>query len=261
VRILLSVSSGFCKLLKRITSKAFSRRAFASALAQNNAELWSSPMRRCPVCDFIYEDDEKLCAMDGTGLVNHSGPLPFEESALPQSAAPANSHWRASTLIAAGIILAIALFVFFHSVAKRNGLQSNPKAAAQTRNPAQAGTSNPVVAVPVETATPLTTSSPAFNPTPEKSDPRPRSHRTRQPGDIRAVPVETATPFPRPAPSLPIRAKIEAPSDVLQPSSVKPNLPRPSATPHTTNTNQKKESKIGSFLKKAGRALKKPFQN
>jgi len=219
-------------------------------------------MRRCPVCDFIYEDDERLCAMDGTGLVNHTGPLPFEESALPQSAAPANPLWRGLTLIAAGIILAIALFVIFHNVAKRNVLQNNPKAAAQTRNPSQAGTPKPVVAVPVETATPLTTPPPALKPTPAKSDARPRSHRARQPGDIRAVPVETATPFPRP-PSLPIRAKIEVPSDVYGSSPVNPNLPRsrPSATPHATDTDQKKESKIKSFLKKAGRVLKKPFEN
>jgi len=220
-------------------------------------------MRRCPVCDFIYEDDEKLCAMDGTGLVNHTGPLPFEESALPHSAAPANSHWRASTLIAAGIILAIALVIFFHNVAKRNVLQNSPKASAQTRSPSQAGTPKPAVAVPVETATPLTTPLPAFNPTPAKSDARPRSHRARQPGDIRADPVETATPFPRPAPSLPIRAKIEVPSDVLKSSPVNPNLPRsrPSVTPQVTDTSQKKESKIRSFLKKAGRVLKKPFEN
>ena len=221
-------------------------------------------MRRCPVCDFFYEDDERLCAMDGTGLVIHNGPLPFEESALPQSAAPANSYGRALTLIAGGIILAIALFAYFHNTARRNLLQSNSKAAAQTYNPSQAGHPNPVVAVPVETATPFMTPSPDLDPTPAKSDARPRSHRARQPGDIRAVPVETATPLPRPAPSLPTRAKIEVPSDVFPSSPVKPNLPRsgsrPSATPHTTDTNQKKESKITSFLKKAGRVLKKPFQ-
>lgn len=219
-------------------------------------------MRRCPVCDFIYEDDERLCAMDGTGLVNHTGPLPFEESALQQSATPANSHWRGSTLIAAGIILAIALFVFFHSVARRNVLQNNPKAAAQTRNPSQAATPNPVVAVPVETATPITTPSPAFNPTPGKIDGRPRSHRARQrnDNDVFGAAVETATPLPKPAPSLPIRAKIEVPSDVFLSSPVKPNLPRSSPTPQATNTNQKKESKVRSFLKKAGRLLKKPFE-
>jgi hypothetical protein len=216
-------------------------------------------MRRCPVCDFIYEDDEKLCAMDGTGLVNHTGPLPFEESALPQAAAPRNSHWRGSTLIAAAIILAIALFFYFHKAARRNVLQSNPQAAAQTRKPSEASHPNPV-AVPVETATPFVTPSPDLNPTPAKIDARPRSHRARQAGDIRAVPVETATPFPRPAPSLPVRANIEAPSVVFRSSPVKPNQPRSSPTPHTTDTNQKKESKVRSFLKKAGRLLKKPFE-
>src|SRR2546425_13249632 len=108
-------------------------------------------MRRCPVCDFIYEDDERLCAMDGAGLVNHSGPLPFEESALRQSAAPTNSHGRSLTLIAVGIILAIALFLYFHNVAKRNALQSNPQGAAKTYNPSQPGSQNPVVV-----ATPFT---------------------------------------------------------------------------------------------------------
>ena len=220
-------------------------------------------MRLCPVCDFIYEDDEKLCAMDGTGLVNHSGPLPFEESALPQAAAPRNSHGSGLTLIAAGVILAIALFFYFHNAARRNVLQGDPKAAAQTHNPSQAGHPNPVPVIPVETATPFITPSPAFNPTPAKSDARPRSHRARQRNDndvFAAVPAETATP----APSLPTRPKIEVPSDVLLSSRVKPTLPRsesrPSATPHATDTNQQKESKITSFLKKAGRLLKKPFQ-
>lgn len=219
-------------------------------------------MRRCPVCDFIYEDDEKLCAMDGTGLVTHIGPLPFEEIVVPQSTAPANSRGSGLTLIAASALLAIALFVYFQSAARRNGLQSNPRAATQTNNPSQAVRPNPVVVIPVETATPFITTSPAFNPTPTKSDARPRSHRARLGGNdpFRAVPVETATPLPKPVPSLPTRANIAVPSDVFLSSPVKPSLPRSSPTPHATDTNQKNESKIKSFLKKAGRVLKKPFQ-
>lgn len=219
-------------------------------------------MRPCPACDFIYEDDEKLCAMDGTGLVTHIGPLPFEEIVAPQSTAPANSRGSGLTLIAASALLAIALFVYFHSAARRNGLQSNPRAATQTNNPSQVVRPNPVVVIPVETATPFITPSSAFNPTPTKSDARPRSHRARRPGDndpFRAVPVETATPLPKPTPSLPTRANIA--SDVFLSSPVKPTLPRSSPTPHVTDTNQKKDSKIKSFLKKAGRVLKKPFQH
>ena len=225
-------------------------------------------MTRCPTCDFIYEDDERLCAMDGTGLVNVSGPLPFEESALQQSAARTNSHGHSLTLIAAGIVVAIALVLYFHNVAKRNALQSNPDGAAKTYNPSQPDGQNPAVVIPVETATPFFTPSPAFNPTPPKTDAPRKTYGARQPGDIRAVPVETETPLPSPVPSLPTRAKIDVLSDKSVSWPVKPNPPpsesRPSPTAQKevkpTDTNQKNESKITSFFKKAGRVLKKPFK-
>ena len=230
-------------------------------------------MRRCPACDFIYEDDERLCAMDGTGLVNLSGPLPFEESALRQSAARTNSHGHSLTLIAAGIVVAIALVLYFNNVAKRNALQSNPHGAATTYNPSPPDGQNPVVVIPVETATPFSTPSPAFNPTPPNTDGPPKTHRAHQLDDkdpFRAGPVETESPLPRPLPSFtPTRAKIDAPPDKSVSSPVKPNLPPPesrlSATPpkevKPTDTNQKNESKITSFFKTAGRVLKKPFKH
>jgi hypothetical protein len=210
--------------------------------------------------------------MDGTGLVNVSGPLPFEESALQQSAARTNSHGHSLTLIAAGIVVVVALVLYFHNVAKRNALQSNPHGAAKTYNPSQPDGQNPVVVIPVETPTPFCTPSPAFNPTPPKTDAPRKTYRAGQLDDhdpFRAGPVETESPLPRPLPSLtPTRAKIDAPDESVS-SPVKPNLPpsesRPSATPpkevKPTDTNQKKESKITSFFKKAGRVLKKPFKH
>ena len=230
-------------------------------------------MRRCPACDFIYEDDERLCAMDGAGLVNFSGPLPFEESALQQTAGPTNSPGHSLTLIAAGIVVAIALVLYFHNVAKRNALQSNPHGAATTYNPSPPDGQNPVVVIPVETATPFSTPSPAFNPTPPKTDAARKTYRAHQFDDhdpFRAGPVETESPLPRPLPSFtPTRAKIDAPPDKSVSSPVKPNLPpsesRLSATPQKevkpTDPNQKNESKITSFFKTAGRVLKKPFKH
>ncbi len=230
-------------------------------------------MRRCPVCDFIYEDEEKLCAMDGTSLVNHSGPLAWEESALPHSPQlppPTNSHGRGLTLIASGVILAIALFLYFHNVSRRNTLQSNP-GAAKTYNPSPPADQNPVVVIPVEAASPFITPSPALNSTPAKTDAPRKSYRFREPDDndpFRAV--ETTTPLPKPLPSFtPARAKVDVPPDKSVTSPVKPNLPLsasvPSATPKQdvkpTDNNQKNESKITSFLKKAGRVLKKPFKH
>lgn len=229
-------------------------------------------MRRCPECDFIYEDDDKLCAMDGTGLVNRSGPLAFEESALPQLPPPANSHGRGITLFASGVILAIALFLYFHSISRRNMLQSN-SGAAKTYNSSQPTDRNPVVVVPVNTGSPVLTPSPDFSSTPAKTDAPRKSYRARQLDDhdpLKTVPVETATPLPRPLPSFaPARAKVDVPSDKSVSSPLKPTPPLPASIPSATpkkevkptDNNQKNESKITSFLKKAGRALKKPFKH
>src|SRR5712671_758625 len=230
-------------------------------------------MRRCPVCDFIYEDDDKLCAMDGTSLVNHSGPLAWEESALPQSSQsppPTNSHGRGLTLIASGVILAIALFLYFHNVSRRNILQSNP-GAAKTYNPSPPADRNPAAVIPVEAASPFITPSQALNSTPAKTDAPRKSYRVRERDDhdpFRAV--ETGTPLPKPLPSFtPARAKVDVPPDKAVTSPVKPSLPLsasvPSAKPKQdvkpTDNNQKNESKITSFFKKAGRVLKKPFKH
>jgi hypothetical protein len=230
-------------------------------------------MRRCPVCDFIYEDDDKLCAMDGTGLVNHSGPLAFEESALPQLPQlppPANSHGRGLTLIASGVILALALLLYFHSVSRRN-IQSDP-GAAKTYNSSSPADRNPAAVIPVEAKTPIVTPSPTLNSTPEKTDAPRKSYRARQLDDhdpFRAVPVESATPLPRPLPSFtPARAKVDVPSDKSVSSPLKPTPPLPASVPSVTpknvkptDNNQKNESKITSFFKKAGRVLKKPFKH
>lgn len=32
-------------------------------------------MKRCPLCDFIYEDDQSVCDMDGIELVHDNGAL------------------------------------------------------------------------------------------------------------------------------------------------------------------------------------------
>ncbi len=44
-------------------------------------------MKRCPLCDFIYEDDQRLCDMDGIELVHDRGAL-----------VPANAAARGSAL-------------------------------------------------------------------------------------------------------------------------------------------------------------------
>ena len=105
-------------------------------------------MKLCPQCEFIYEDDQSLCDMDGRELVCGPGPLAFEESTsftsaqLQPSAAAAlvlrprpaailapglpsglPSRWqsRSYTVAAvAGLLLAMLLFVFYYARTHRS---------------------------------------------------------------------------------------------------------------------------------------------
>jgi hypothetical protein len=91
-------------------------------------------MKLCPQCEFIYEDDQSFCDMDGKELVFGSGALAFAEDTTPegselhdQAAAAASltanlppppTGWQSrSTAIAAivGIILAALLFGVYYA--------------------------------------------------------------------------------------------------------------------------------------------------
>lgn len=92
-------------------------------------------MKLCPQCEFIYEDDQSVCDMDGKALVYDRGPLASEEivtsgsPTLEESAAipvsptagfPASqpSRWqsRSSAFVAlAAIIVAVLLFVVYYA--------------------------------------------------------------------------------------------------------------------------------------------------
>jgi hypothetical protein len=91
-------------------------------------------MKLCPQCEFIYEDDQSICDMDGKELVYDPGPLAFEGSVrftspelyqtapLPVSLAslpktqPTRWQSRTSAVAAlAAIILAALLFVVYYA--------------------------------------------------------------------------------------------------------------------------------------------------
>ena len=227
-------------------------------------------MKRCPECNFIHEDDERLCAMDGAELVNHSGPLPFDDSVLPQLMAPRNSHGRSLTLVAAAVILAIAVFLNFRNVTKRNAFQSNLQGNVYIGP--RPGGKQPTINVPVVTSTPVSLESPSSSPARPKMRSSTRDH-SDSPSDrdpFRAVPLPPPTPSFRPLPSYsPARATTSAPSDNSVSSTAKRNnvtteLRAPVTPEKRANTavaNQKKETRVNSFLKKTARVLKKPFNH
>lgn len=65
-------------------------------------------MKRCPQCEFIYEDDQSLCDMDGILLV-------LDSQQLPKPKYESKSKWRGRVVTGlAAIVLATVLLMVFY---------------------------------------------------------------------------------------------------------------------------------------------------
>lgn len=187
-------------------------------------------MKRCPQCEFIYEDDQSLCDMDGVLLVLDSRTLPNLALApvdAPMAATTSKAPWRHRTFPAmAALILATVLsLVYFVSTNQRPV-------------PAPSAVSGASIAVP-----------PAELPAPGDTNqvippPVPEDNSDAQPEESEKPKEETK----------PAANKAPAPA----PASAKKAVSKTAETKPAEET--KKDNKVGSILKKTGRILKKPFK-
>ena len=81
-------------------------------------------MKRCPKCEFIYEDDQSLCDMDGVLLVLDSRTLP-NHHALQTVPAPARTTGKRNRAVPAfaTLILALVLGMVYYVSTQRQGAQ------------------------------------------------------------------------------------------------------------------------------------------
>ena len=168
-------------------------------------------MKRCPLCDFIYEDDQGQCDMDGIELVPNQGTALIR---LEAAAQPAESRRRRfAALPVAGIILVIFLFTAYYISAGRAAPQEadRPPVKVAADSPAQSPVAD-VKAADERGGDPPASPQPAPSPQPS---PREEEKRPKRRGEKRSEPGKA---------------------------------------------NEKKESDLGSILKKTGRVLKKPFK-
>lgn len=180
-------------------------------------------MKRCPQCEFIYEDDQSLCDMDGALLVFDSRTLPNLHALapvdVPVPVAP-KAHWRHRTFPAmAALILATVLSLVYFVSTQRGVSPQAPVNVPSVTLPASK------LVAPAET-----------NPTPEPSAAKEES------GVVPASKEET-----KPAPPATQPAKK---------ATSKTSITQPKPAQET----KKEDSKVGSILKKTGRILKKPFK-
>lgn len=251
-------------------------------------------MKLCPQCEFIYEDDQKFCDMDGENLVSdtRSGVFPPAMSTVPAvtaavpavtAAKPKKSPLKNIVMaVVAGFVLSalgLAYYASSPSLDSDSASRSRKLGAPEKSRQQQ-------IAPPLDNSSSQPTTSPSQSPTNPKAAPdsgqasgeeltdKPasesaRSHsvpkttdRTLRASDNRLTIARHLPPLPRltPLPRLPPPRRLPA----ANPEGKQPGV---TARPHKQgNANQKlampnqKQSRVRSFLKKTGRILSKPFK-
>ena len=166
-------------------------------------------MKRCPQCEFIYEDDQSLCDMDGILLV-------FDSQKLPKQGKSQKSQLRNRilTVFAVLVLTSVLSLVYYVATHQRKVIPSSDSGAS------------------------VNATQPASTDTAVASEPENK--------------VITPKPVSEPKP---VVTKTTADTELKKPATPKANPKKVSSTQPQEN-----DSKIGSFVKKTGRLLKKPFK-
>src|SRR5690242_4418300 len=165
-------------------------------------------MKRCPQCEFIYEDDQSLCDMDGALLVFDTRTLPsLHALATVDGPVAPKAHWRHRTFPAlAALILATVLSLVYFVSTQRTMPASAPMP--------------PIPATPLSSGA-STTTAPAVNDaavttkdetTPAKDESNPEPAKT----DSTAVATNTAT-TKSPSPAAAKKANARTPTTQPKP--------------------------------------------
>lgn len=152
-------------------------------------------MKRCPKCEFIYEDDQSLCDMDGVLLVFDSRKLPNLHALQTVPASQTAKRNRAVPAFATLILALVLGLVYYVSIQRRATQASDtpPAAAASTSNPAPAE----VNVAPAPEAQP-----------PAAEEPKPEPPKPAAAAAVAPAPVKKAATKSAPAPP-PAKPKVE----------------------------------------------------
>jgi hypothetical protein len=197
-------------------------------------------MKRCPVCEFIYEDEQSLCDMDNMELVA----LPHEQSASFESIKPPpkNRHRRKLLLLALSGILGLVLFFQYYKGELAFELTSNQAAVESFDAPVAPARSDDA---PQPLASPKPSVSPSLSP----------SSTTRTPAKVtRAETEPQETTMAKNTPPVSNEVKRAPAVATSAPPATQTQRARP------PQKEQSSDSKVSSILKKTANVLKKPFK-
>ena len=221
-------------------------------------------MKRCPQCEFIYEDDQSLCDMDGQSLVRDNALSVMQpRSSSPTKPAKRSSLNSIALPAGAGLLLALAIFIGY--TVSPDPLQTRTEGATVRTQQLDAGSPRQSELSMLSTgsisATEPVTLEPSepiriTKPEPSVLDKTVHAHIRRR--DERVPTARTVPPLPR------LRALPRLPeAKPLDTKTVRGRTSQNSAQSKTRldpPATGKKDSKLGSFMKKTGRVLSKPFK-
>lgn len=187
-------------------------------------------MKRCPHCEFIYNDDQSACDMDGNALVYDTSII------FPAGAAGIERRQVPSMLVVAisGLVLALVAWLSFL-------FTLGPVSEAHAQFDLEHAIEVPSLESPLRAPEPVRI--PAAQPqlSPAANDAEDSQIDTVHRTDARLTIPKGIAPLPR-----------------LQPL---PRLAAAKPSPRVTEIKApQKDSTVKSFLKKTGRVLKKPFR-
>ncbi len=210
-------------------------------------------MKRCPQCEFIYEDDQNRCDMDGIDLI-FDNPTTSLTPPKPAPRAKVNNS-RRSVLSICGVVLGVLVFAIgFASLERAFSVSSEPAAVppvsiSQTARDEEIANRPPKTAVePVEPVA----EDPAV--TMARNNAKASQVVAREPGsDLPSKPA--AEPLQRN--SLGTQGVVLG--SVPRQNRIDATQPQPGMIRSTTPPPAKKDSKVVSIVKKTGRFFKKAF--
>lgn len=161
-------------------------------------------MKLCPQCEFIYEDDQSICDMDGKELVYDPGPLASggtvsftspelcEPAPLPVSVTaslPASSpmRWqsRRSAVAALAAIILVALLCVVYYARTHQSRASNAKQASNQSSTQSSNQTTQLPAAAQEPSPDLASAAPeSFFPSPEQSSSASPNETTSSPSAL-----------------------------------------------------------------------------
>ena len=179
-------------------------------------------MKKCPECEFLYEDDQSLCDMDGSLLVLDSRTLPNLHALATVPAVPVQQRRSRAVPAFATLILALVLGSVYYVSTQRHAYSPAPETSTES------------MPAPVESVAIPAPPEAKPSESPKEESPKEEVKQEAKP----AAKQLPATPAKQPA----VKA---APSPQTTKASTEP---------------KKEDSKVESILKKTGRILKKPFK-